>query len=89
MLKKINKKVSGYKIFHNFDGSWSLFFGNNHLHGSLKEVIKYAVNHLSFEIDELEYAIGCMEDGFHDFAEFGICQSFLFSKSLKEVSTLQ
>lgn len=79
MFQKLERSPSkGYQLF-NLGSHWELHSASGVFKGDLRKVCTYAVADLGFPFKELEIAVEEMEKNFHDGAEFGIYQSFIFT----------
>jgi hypothetical protein len=75
---------SGYKLFDRGNGVYSMQTPKGIFTGSLKQVCKFSVNELGFQISEIEIGILEMEKHFHNGAEYGIFKSFMFTFDAEE-----
>jgi hypothetical protein len=68
----------GYQLL-NLGSHWEFHGPTGIFKGDLKKICTYAVVRLGFHFKELEIAVDEMEKNFHNGAEFGIYQSFIFT----------
>jgi hypothetical protein len=70
--------AKGYQLL-NLGSHWELHSPTGVFKGDLKKICTYAVIKLGFPFKELEIAVDQMEKSFHNGAEFGIYQHFIFT----------
>lgn len=68
----------GYQLL-NLGSHWELHGPTGIFSGDLRKICNYAVIDLGFQFKELEIAVAEMEKNFHNGAEFGIYQTFMFT----------
>lgn len=79
MFQNLERSSSkGYQLL-NLGSHWELHGPTGVFKGDLKKVCTFAVIELGFPFKELEIAVDQMEEHFHDGAEFGIYQHFIFT----------
>ena len=79
MFQKLERSSSkGYQLL-NLGSHWELHGPSGVFKGDLKKICTYAVVKLGFPFKELEIAVDEMEKQFHNCAEFGIYQTFIFT----------
>lgn len=79
MFQRVERESSkGYQLL-NLGSYWEFHGPTGVFKGDLKKVCTFAVLQLGFPFKELEIAVDEMEKQFHNGAEFGIYQTFIFT----------
>lgn len=70
---------TGYDLYEPFENQWVLDFKNGSaFHGSLKDIGKYMVKSLGFDIKEIDLAIQAIIKGDLNAAHFGMHGTFMY-----------
>lgn len=84
MFQITTEKGPGYRLIDKGNMIYQLQTPRGFYTGTIKDVSRYAVKKLGFDVDEFFVGVIEMEANFHNAAEYGILKRFIFTFDVEE-----